>query len=200
MVENREQDLQWQVSVLQLIDRGVHVVAAAGNTNNDAMHHSPARMPSVITVGASTFTNSRAWFSNKGPLVDVYAPGVFICSATSDTTVCKYFIYRSAGAEAELCQWSPERRPVHGRCLQFSHIFPYISSTMCLFTGHRVIGYRDPNWDIHGTYFLSFIMMIIYYLYFAFSPAHTSQASLLICWVSKKKMNVLLQKKCERLS
>jgi len=58
------------------------VVAAACNNDNDAIYYSPAGVESVITVGASTFTNSRAWFSNKGCLVDVYAPGVFINSAT----------------------------------------------------------------------------------------------------------------------
>ena len=66
----------------QLIHAGCHVVAAAGNHDNDAKYYSPAGIESAITVGASTFTNSRAWFSNKGDCVDVYAPGVFIYSAT----------------------------------------------------------------------------------------------------------------------
>jgi len=68
--------------VEELIELGVHVVAAACNHNNDAIYYSPAGRESVITVGASTFTDARAWFSNKGSLVDVYAPGVFINSAT----------------------------------------------------------------------------------------------------------------------
>lgn len=79
----------------QLIARGFHVVAAAGNHDNDAMYYSPAGVESVITVGASTFANARAWFSNKGRYVDVYAPGVFIYSGThcdkgkKDNEVCR---------------------------------------------------------------------------------------------------------------
>ena len=75
----------------------MHVVTAAGNTDEDAKYYSPARMTAIITVGASTFTDSRAWFSNKGELVDVYAPGVFIFSATSKliesegVMVCEFF-------------------------------------------------------------------------------------------------------------
>jgi subtilisin family serine protease len=54
------------------------------------MYYSPASSDSVITVGASTFTDTRAWFSNKGSLVDLYAPGVFINSASNlNRTVCR---------------------------------------------------------------------------------------------------------------
>ncbi|PPQ68956.1 hypothetical protein CVT26_001827 [Gymnopilus dilepis] len=65
-----------------LVEAGIHVVAAACNQSNDARYYSPAGMKSVITVGASTFTDSRAWFSNIGSMVDIYAPGVFIHSST----------------------------------------------------------------------------------------------------------------------
>lgn len=75
---------------------GVHVVAAACNQDNDVRYYSPARVDSVITVGASTFTDSRAWFSNKGALADIYAPGVFITSATHNPNhpnVCYGFCF-----------------------------------------------------------------------------------------------------------
>jgi subtilisin family serine protease len=58
------------------------------------MYYSPARVPEAVTVGASTFSDSRAWFSNKGYLVDIYAPGVFIKSASNlDVDVCPQFIF-----------------------------------------------------------------------------------------------------------
>lgn len=60
---------------------GVTYIVAAGNENADACQSSPARINSVITVGASTITDARASFSNWGTCVDVFAPGTAIISA-----------------------------------------------------------------------------------------------------------------------
>lgn len=56
-------------------------MVAAGNDNDYASNYSPASAPSAITVGAIEGTDSRAWFSNYGSLVDIFAPGVSILSA-----------------------------------------------------------------------------------------------------------------------
>ncbi|TFK21494.1 subtilisin-like protein [Coprinopsis marcescibilis] len=68
-------------AVAALVAAGVHVVVAAGNANDDAGLYSPARAPSAITVGASTIDDSRAGFSNYGPIVDVFAPGQAVISS-----------------------------------------------------------------------------------------------------------------------
>ena len=68
-------------AVRNLINKGVTVVVAAGNENKDASLTSPARVGEAITVGASNQNDLRADFSNKGTLVDVYAPGVSIKSS-----------------------------------------------------------------------------------------------------------------------
>ncbi|CAG8586670.1 6486_t:CDS:2 [Paraglomus brasilianum] len=60
---------------------GVHFVVAAGNSNGDACDESPAAAEKAITVGASTFDDMRAPFSNYGPCVDIFAPGKDILSA-----------------------------------------------------------------------------------------------------------------------
>lgn len=65
----------------QLISKGVHVTIAAGNENTDAENSSPARVEEAITVGASTVADARASFSNYGPLVDIFAPGLSVTSA-----------------------------------------------------------------------------------------------------------------------
>lgn len=65
----------------QLVAQGIHVVTAAGNENDDAANWSPARTPGAITVGATDFGDNRFYFSNYGPIVDVFAPGVNIVSA-----------------------------------------------------------------------------------------------------------------------
>ncbi|WP_284975469.1 S8 family serine peptidase [Arthrobacter sp. efr-133-TYG-104] len=55
--------------------QGAVVVAAAGNDNIDASQISPANCQGVMAVGASTRTNVKAYYSNFGPKVDIYAPG-----------------------------------------------------------------------------------------------------------------------------
>ncbi|KAI0322089.1 serine protease [Amylostereum chailletii] len=60
--------------------RGIHVAAAAGNQNTDASTRSPARVPSVNTVGAIDITDTRRPTSNYGPSVDLFAPGGEIIS------------------------------------------------------------------------------------------------------------------------
>jgi subtilisin family serine protease len=59
---------------------GVIVVVASGNEHTDASGSSPARVRQAITVGASDRNDRQATFSNFGPLLDLYGPGVDIQS------------------------------------------------------------------------------------------------------------------------
>jgi subtilisin family serine protease len=79
-------------AVQSLINRGITVVVAAGNSSSDACLYSPARVSAAITVAASSRTDAFASFSNAGSCVDLVAPGVEIRSAvsTSDTAVATY--------------------------------------------------------------------------------------------------------------
>lgn len=74
-------------AVRRSINSGVAYAVVAGGSNADACNQSPARVREALTVGASTMADTRAPFSNFGPCVDLYAPGVGIQSAwnTSDT-------------------------------------------------------------------------------------------------------------------
>ena len=67
---------------------GVTYVVAAGNFNSDAANTSPANVPEALTVGAVDWTGTRASFSNWGPLVDLFAPGVSIVSAQTGNFLC----------------------------------------------------------------------------------------------------------------
>ncbi|KAJ9049035.1 proteinase B [Entomophthora muscae] len=67
-------------AVKAAVKSGVVVVVAAGNEDQDACYTSPASEPSAITVGATDMEDSRAYFSNYGKCVDVFAPGVDIVS------------------------------------------------------------------------------------------------------------------------
>ncbi|KAK3376406.1 peptidase S8/S53 domain-containing protein [Lasiosphaeria ovina] len=68
-------------AVAAATNAGLTVVVAAGNNNGDASGISPASAPSAITVAAVEGTDYRAWFSNFGARVDLFAPGVSILSA-----------------------------------------------------------------------------------------------------------------------
>jgi subtilisin family serine protease len=69
------------------INDGIVYAIAAGNSNANACNYSPARVANAITVGATTSTDARASYSNKGSCLDIFAPGSSITSAwyTSNT-------------------------------------------------------------------------------------------------------------------
>jgi subtilisin family serine protease len=59
---------------------GIAAVAAAGNDSGDACRHTPALVPTALTVGASNRKDRRWSGSNVGPCVDLFAPGVGVRS------------------------------------------------------------------------------------------------------------------------
>ncbi|CCC70506.1 hypothetical protein NCAS_0F00220 [Naumovozyma castellii] len=68
------------LAVNAAVDAGIHFAVAAGNENQDACNTSPASAERAITVGASTLSDDRAYFSNWGKCVDIFAPGLNILS------------------------------------------------------------------------------------------------------------------------
>jgi len=68
-----------------IANAGVVPVVAAGNENQDTANTSPGSAPAAITVGAiDQTTDARARFSNFGPDVDIFAPGVDVLSCGID--------------------------------------------------------------------------------------------------------------------
>ena len=118
------------------IAAGVSYVVAAGNDNQDVKDVSPARIPEVLTVAATDSNDQRAIFnelqaSNFGSGVDLFAPGLFIFSASNvdvngngifdDQTPApiagtSFAAPHVAGAVARFLQWNPTATPaaVHG--------------------------------------------------------------------------------------
>jgi subtilisin family serine protease len=74
-------------AVANSVASGVVYVVAAGNSSYDACSYSPSSTPTAVTVGSSTNTDARSYFSNYGTCVDLFAPGTNITSAwyTSNT-------------------------------------------------------------------------------------------------------------------
>lgn len=89
MVTNPRQPSSVMEHVLEgLVERQIPVIVPAGNQevsighDGDACSVFPAaKYPEFIVVGATSRTDGRAPFSNGGPCVDLYAPGVGIMSA-----------------------------------------------------------------------------------------------------------------------
>ena len=69
----------WSDAIADAVDYahslGCVVVAAAGNSNEDAFGFTPANVQNVITVAASNHNDRKASFSNWGTKIDVAAPG-----------------------------------------------------------------------------------------------------------------------------
>ncbi|MFG2554156.1 S8 family serine peptidase [Streptomyces sp. NPDC048581] len=74
------------------IAAGITYAVAAGNDNTNASSNSPARVSAALTVGASTSADARSSFSNYGSVLDLFAPGSSITSASnaSDSGTATY--------------------------------------------------------------------------------------------------------------
>jgi subtilisin family serine protease len=75
-------DLAINDAVARAVADGITMVVASGNESTDACTKSPASAPAAITVGATGITDSRAYYSNVGACVDIFAPGSSITSAS----------------------------------------------------------------------------------------------------------------------
>lgn len=67
-------------AVTLLKKANIFVVVAGGNDSQDACNYSPASSPDAFTVGASNINDGRAYFSNVGDCIDIFAPGLDIYS------------------------------------------------------------------------------------------------------------------------
>jgi subtilisin family serine protease len=77
----------FNTAIENAVSAGITIVVAAGNSTTDACTVSPASAPSAITVGSTASNDAISSFSNRGPCVDLFAPGTSIASAyhTSNT-------------------------------------------------------------------------------------------------------------------
>lgn len=65
-------------------DKGIPIIVSAGNYDDNACTTFPAKLNDVITVGATDTLDRKPSFSNDGPCVDIFTPGVDIISCDND--------------------------------------------------------------------------------------------------------------------
>ncbi|KAG5952034.1 Subtilisin-like proteinase Spm1 [Claviceps sorghi] len=85
------------------VKAGIHFAVAAGNDNADACKYSPAAAEHPITVGASAFDDSRAYFSNFGKCTDIFAPGLNILSTWIGSKYAVNTISGTSMASPHIC-------------------------------------------------------------------------------------------------
>jgi subtilisin family serine protease len=68
-------------AITALMNKGIVVIAAAGNRARSACSNTPASTLGTISVGSSTITDTESDFSNYGLCVDMFSPGSDIRSA-----------------------------------------------------------------------------------------------------------------------
>lgn len=91
------------LAVNAAVKAGLHFAVAAGNDNADACNYSPAAAENAITVGASTLSDGRAYFSNYGKCVDIFAPGLNILSTYIGSDTATAILSGTSMASPHVC-------------------------------------------------------------------------------------------------
>lgn len=91
------------LAVNAAVTAGLHFAVAAGNENQDACNTSPASAEKAITVGASTISDTRAYFSNYGKCVDIFAPGLNILSTYTGSKTASATLSGTSMASPHIC-------------------------------------------------------------------------------------------------
>ena len=134
-------------------------VATAGSSSVDACNFSPGSAPLALTVSASDMSDNRASFTNVGPCVDLYAPGVNILSATN-TADNAYVVYSgSASASAHVVglaalflQTKPSATPTEVHDVLVLNAQPNVIIANPAGTANRLANRQTGRCNVAGAY------------------------------------------------
>ncbi|KAK7521300.1 oryzin precursor [Phyllosticta citriasiana] len=106
-------------AVKAAVEKGLFMAVSAGNNGQNSSKFSPGSVEEACAAGATDANDSRAWFSNFGPNVDIWAPGVGILStwntgpnATNTLDGTSMAAPHVAGLAAYLTALEGERTPL----------------------------------------------------------------------------------------
>ncbi|NBE82917.1 S8 family peptidase [Micromonospora rubida] len=133
-------------AVANAVADGITVTVPAGNSNANACNFSPGSVPTVLTVAATQSNDSRASFSNYGPCVDIFAPGVGIMSTWINSTTAVQSLSGTshaaphvAGAAARVLSNYPTWTPAQVTSFLFGVANPAVLNP----------GAGSPNWLLY---------------------------------------------------
>jgi serine protease len=123
--------------------KGVLVVGASGNAARGSVAY-PARASDVLSVGATTEHGCIAEYSNKGPTLDVVAPGGGPDAPLDDDVNCRPL--DATGRDIVQMTFKPSTRRfgLPGNYTGTSMAAPHVSATAALVIASGVIG-PDPS-------------------------------------------------------
>lgn len=139
-------------SIKTAIDKGVTIVAAAGNNNNSAPMY-PCAYEGVICVGAASANGKFANFSNYGGYVDILAPGDNILSIYPKKYSPRFFAVKGYEIKNGTSQASPY---IAGMAGIIKGVYPNISEDELkarLYSTARsgdFFGIEDEKYSMHG--------------------------------------------------
>lgn len=118
-------------------NRGIVVVAAAGNDNTSSIFY-PAGYNNVISVASSTNTDAKSSFSNYGTWIDITAPGSNIRNTVAGST--SSYAYLSGTSMA-----CPNVASLAGLMLSYNPSLSPSDVEACLYAGADNINSQNPS-------------------------------------------------------